>query len=70
MEACTPTLEEKTFKACMPTWVFCLERGCYECVVEAKERMKINCSECGEGINEDDLEMCILGLDVIPSNEI
>ena len=66
LEACTPTLEEETYKACMPTWEeFCCKRGCYECVEEAKERMKIDCNECGEGINEDDIEMCILGLDVV-----
>ena len=49
-----PTLEE-----------FCCKRGCYECVEEAKERTKLDCNECGEGINEDDIEMCILWLDVV-----
>ena len=44
---------------------FCRSRGCYECIEEAKELMKIDCEECGEGINEEDLEMCILGLDVV-----
>ena len=39
---------------------FCRSRGCYECIEEAKELMKIDCEECGEGINEEDLEMCIL----------
>ena len=40
-------------------------RGCQDCIEAAKEVMKIECGECGEGIDEDDLEMCILGLDVV-----
>ena len=44
---------------------FCRERGCQGCVEEANLSMKNDCDECGFGINEDDLEMCILGLDVV-----
>ena len=27
--------------------------------------MSEDCEECGEGISEDELEMCLLGLDVV-----
>ena len=44
---------------------YCGMRECADCVEEAKMRMKLECDECGDGIEEGELEMCILGLDVV-----
>ena len=52
----------------MPGWTGQenMERaGCSDSIEEARQRMMDECTECCQEINEEDLEMCFLGLDVV-----
>ena len=61
-----PDLQERKQTYATDRWEqFCGMRECQDFIKAAKEAMKMECEECGDGLDEDDLEMCILGLDVV-----
>ena len=44
---------------------FLEERECKDYQERILEKMRNDCQDCGDGIAEEDLEMCLLGLDVV-----
>ena len=41
------------------------EKCCTDCEELMRDKLREDCDECGESIAEEDLEMCLLGLDVV-----
>ena len=68
LEASMPGIKRDTLKAWRPrsSWDKEIEeRGCKDCEDLMREKLRQECQECGEGVDEDSLEMCLLGLDVV-----
>ena len=51
--------DEKWMRMIQASW------DCGDCGKELKERMMMDCKECGEGIGEEELHQTLIGLDVV-----